>query len=124
MLRKYSIKNIFGKENKYKNKKTTYDNYRFDSKKEGERYLFLKSLIKRGEIKDLKLQPSFILQDGFKYNGRKIQSIKYIGDFSYIEVLTNKKIIEDVKGMKTSLYRLKKKLFLKKYGNKYKFIEI
>lgn len=121
---KKSIKNMLGKGNKYKNVSIMYDKYKFDSKKEGERYLFLKDLLKRGKIKDLKLQPSFLLQDGFKYNGKKIQSIKYIGDFSYIEVLTKENVVEDVKGMKTNIYRLKKKLFLKKYGTKYKFLEI
>ena len=32
-------------------------------------------------------------------------------------------VVEDVKGYKTDVYRIKKKLFLKKYGDKYKFLE-
>lgn len=32
-------------------------------------------------------------------------------------------IVEDTKGFKTDVYKIKRKLFLKKYGDKYKFIE-
>lgn len=32
-------------------------------------------------------------------------------------------VVEDVKGYKTEIYKLKKKIFLNLYGDKYKFIE-
>lgn len=54
------------KYNKYGNIKTVIDGIKFDSKRESERYLELKLLEKAGEISDLKLQPRFILQHGFK----------------------------------------------------------
>lgn len=46
---------------KYHNKKVTIDNITFMSKKEVNRYKKLKLLEKAGCIKDLKLQPAFLL---------------------------------------------------------------
>jgi len=88
---------------KYHAKKTVVDNITFASKREAERYLYLKSRLQAGEIHDLKLQPAFELRvDGGAVVG------KYFADFQYCEGL--KKIIEDVKGVKTPVYRLKKKI--------------
>jgi hypothetical protein len=96
--------------NKYKNKKIIIDNISFDSKKESEYYLFLKSKEKRGEIKNLELQKKFELQPSFKINNKTIRSITYVADFVYIdnEGLLN---VVDVKGFKTQVYLLKKKMF-------------
>ncbi len=102
--------------NKFKNKKTKVDGIVFDSQKEAKRYLELKMLLKTGEISELKLQPIYILQDKFKLNGKTIRDIKYIADFEYLDNATGKTVIEDVKGIKTDVYKLKKKLFQKKYG--------
>jgi len=41
---------------------------------------------------------------------------EYRADFRYVEARTGKLIIEDVKGVKTAVYRLKKKLFEALYG--------
>lgn len=89
---------------KYHAKKVEIDGIRFDSKKESERYLELKLLQEAGEIHDLELQVSFPLM----INGRKICS--YRSDFTY-KVQNEKMIVEDVKGYKTPVYRLKKKMF-------------
>jgi len=100
---------------KYKSKKHSIDGIRFDSKKEAFRYVQLKMLQKAGEIKELKLQPKFLLQDSFiDHNGKKHRAIYYIADFSYIDK-NGGLVVEDVKGFKTDIYRLKKKLFLYKY---------
>ncbi len=71
--------------NKYRNKKVIVDGEEFDSKKEGNRYKELKLLLKAGKISNLELQPRFLLQDGFKKNGRTFRKIEYIADFKYIE---------------------------------------
>ena len=104
---------------KYHNIKTIVDGIRFDSKKESQRYCELKLQEKNGDIQNLKLQPVFILQKSFDVTIyltgkiKKVRAIKYIADFQYeTGTLT---IVEDVKGMKTSIYKLKRKLFLKKY---------
>lgn len=101
---------------KYKNKKTDVDGIIFDSKAEAKRYKELKVMEKAGLIKCLVLQPKFLLQDRFKCRGKMYRKIEYIADFKYIEVETNKTIVEDVKGVETDVFKLKKKLFLKLYG--------
>jgi len=98
---------------KYGNKKTIVDGITFDSKKESERYLVLKDMLKNKEITELQLQPKFLLQDSFKYKNKIERNIYYIADFSYKK--DGKLIVEDVKGKKTDVYKLKRKLFLYKY---------
>jgi hypothetical protein len=99
------------RKSKYNAKPTTTDGIRFDSKSEERRYNELLLLERSGVISDLKLQPSFELQPAFDYNGEKIRSIKYVADFSY-KNSDGTTTIEDVKGMKTEVYKLKRKLFL------------
>lgn len=99
---------------KYNSKKILVDGIKFDSKAEANRYLELKLLEKSGEISDLRLQPKYELQEGFAYRGKRIRSITYIADFAYTSK-SGEKIVEDVKGMKTDVYQMKRKLFLKKY---------
>ena len=111
---------------KYNARKTEIDGIKFDSAKEAARYAELKLLRDAGKIKDLQLQVPFVLQEGFKSirSGRKIRAIKYIADFVYINVESNVKMVEDVKGMKTDVYNIKKKMFLKLYEQEYIFVEI
>lgn len=45
--------------NKFKNKKTKIDGITFDSRKEANRYLELKLMLKTGKISELKLQPIY-----------------------------------------------------------------
>ena len=99
--------------NKYRNKKVIVDDYIFDSIQESKRYKELKLLLKAGEIQDLELQPHFLLQESFKKNGKTYKKIEYIADFKYIE--NGKIIVEDVKGLQTDVFKLKHKLFEKKY---------
>ena len=94
--------------NKYHAKKTIVDGFKFDSKKESDRYAFLKLMEKSGKISDLELQPEFLLQERFVFNGKYIREIRYVADFAY--TYNGKRIIEDVKGMKTDVYIMKKKM--------------
>lgn len=96
------VKGWFNRQSKYKAQITTVNGIRFHSKAESKRYLVLKSLYDAGQIKDLKLQVPFDI----KVNNMKV--CRYIADFTYIE--GDKYIVEDVKGVKTPLYSLKKKL--------------
>lgn len=96
------------KQNKYKNKKTIYDGIKFDSKKEGSYYLKLKLLEEKGIISDLKLQVKFELQPKFQFGNKTIRAINYIADFTYIQ--DNKLHIVDTKGVRTDVYKLKKKM--------------
>lgn len=102
---------------KFFNKPTVVDGVRFHSQKEARRYKELKLEEKAGRIKDLKLQPPFELW----CNGKLI--CRYISDFQYIQVEpTMQIVVEDVKGVLTDVYRIKKKLFLALYPQ-YVFIE-
>ena len=108
------MKRAFIKKHKYNAKKVVIDGIEFPSEKEGERYIELKMLEKAGKIKDLKLQPVFLLQEGFYYQGKAIRQITYRADFEYVNE-KGERVVEDVKGFRTEVYKLKKKLFLKKY---------
>ncbi|MDU7804113.1 MAG: DUF1064 domain-containing protein [Serratia marcescens] len=110
--------------NKYNAKKTVVDGIEFDSIREADRYCELKLLEKAKEIRNLELQPRFLLQDKFKDKmGTTHRKIEYVADFMYIDK-DDKKIVEDVKGMMTGVYKLKKKLFLNLYDSEYDFREI
>lgn len=91
------------------------DGHTFDSRAEMQRYAELKMLERAGIIRDLTLQPEFILQPSFFHKGKKIQAIKYFADFAYLDLRTNRSIVEDCKGMKTEIYKMKKKILLFRY---------
>ena len=93
---------------KYRAQKTTLDGIAFDSKGEAQRYAMLKLEQRAGLISDLELQPEF----EFKINGEKI--CKYKADFRYVR--DGETVVEDFKGMKTPLYRIKAKMFRATYG--------
>jgi hemerythrin superfamily protein len=85
-------------------------------------FLELRQYQKEGKIKNLEIQPVFELQEGFKdTQGRKHRPITYIADFSYID--GSNMVVEDVKGMLTEVYKLKKKLFIHKYEH-IRFVEV
>ena len=101
---------------KYKSKKVTIDNITFDSKMEGQYYLYLKELKSEGEIKDFTLQPEFILQPKFEKDGKKYLPIKYKADFKVIHNDDSVKII-DIKGQVLPLFKLKEKMFHYNYDH-------
>ena len=96
------------KKNKYSAIKTEVDGIIFDSKREATRYYDLRIRQRQGLIQNLVLQKKFELV----VNGVKIGS--YVADFVYTE--EGQSIVEDAKGVKTPVYRLKKKLMLALYG--------
>ena len=106
---------------KYSNKKTVIDGIKFDSKAEARRYKELVIAQKAGIIRDLELQPEFLLQDKFKYDDKIQRAIKYIADFKYFDISKYDYVVEDVKGVETEAFKIKRKLFLKMYGDKYIF---
>lgn len=114
-LNKLLNNSIDTKQNKYKNKKVEYDGIKFDSIKEKKRYMQLLYLEKAGLIKDIKLQYEFELQPAFTLNKKKIRKITYIADFYYYDNNLNDYVVEDVKGIRTDVYKLKKKMFEYKY---------
>jgi hypothetical protein len=95
---------------KYKAKKAIVDGITFASQAEAKRYIDLKMLEKAGYIKDLILQPSYILAPSVVLNGRKKPALKYIADFAYTDDKGLNYTVEDVKGMMTPLFRVKQHL--------------
>jgi len=102
---------------KYGANKTSIDGIKFDSQKEANRYLDLLVLEKAGLIQDLHRQVRFELQPSYKKNGKTIRPIYYVADFVYYDTFKGQKIVEDTKGYRTEIYKLKKKLFEYKYPN-------
>lgn len=101
---------------KYHNRKVIYDGYTFDSIKEKNYYIKLKILEKAGEITELELQKEFELQPKYKLNNKTTRRITYKADFTYKTTKDDKLHVVDVKGFRTDVYRLKKKIFEYKYG--------
>ncbi len=90
---------------KYRAKPTFCDGIRFASKKEAGRYQELLLLQRAKKIRELVLQQPYPMI----VNGRKI--CVYVGDFEYFDTETGRTICEDVKGIRTPVYKLKRKLF-------------
>lgn len=124
---------------KYGNKKTDIDGYFFDSKKEARRYAELKMMLRAGVISDLELQKEFELIPAqyepvprYGKNGKRLvdgkkcieKSCVYKADFVYFDRETGQLVVEDVKGYKGgqaySLFTIKRKLMLERYGIKIK----
>lgn len=101
---------------KYNNKPTVVDGIRFPSMKQAKRYSELKLLEKAGRIADLDLEFNFRIE----VKGQKICT--YRADFVYDEleksggVITCSRVVEDTKGFRTAVYRLKKKLMKAVHG--------
>ena len=101
--------------NKYHNKKVIVNGHKFDSIKEANYYNQLRLLQRAGLIRDLELQKTFILQPSFKLNNKTRRQITYKADFTYFSNEDNKIHVIDVKGFKTDVYNIKKKMFEYKY---------
>lgn len=102
--------------NKYHNRKTKG----FDSAKEWRRNQELETLQRAGEISELNrqvpftLMPSYTISDETTRQGfRTIREIRYIADFTY-RLKDGTRIIEDVKGIQTDVFKIKRKLLERK----------
>ena len=131
------FKKLFNnKGNKYGNKKVEYDGLKFDSKKEKDRYIFLKSQEMLGNIQDLQLQVKYELIPAIKeeyvehlktkdrVKTRTVQlAITYTCDFQYYK--NGVIVTEDVKASPKSAsldksFILKEKIFRWKFGRSIK----
>jgi predicted nucleic acid-binding protein len=74
------------------------------------RYSQLKLYEKGGLIANLRLQVAYELIPKLVINGKTERAIKYVADFVYIDTVNNQEIVEDCKGFKTDIYKLKYRL--------------
>lgn len=100
---------------KYRNKVIETPEGRFDSLKEYSRFRELRLLERAGEITALRRQEPFELIPTQRRDGRTERPVKYIADFTYT-TKDGEKVVEDVKGLKTREYIIKRKLMLWEFG--------
>lgn len=100
------------KESKYHNRKVTVDGMTFDSTKEYSRWCELKLMERAGEIAGLVRQQKIELIPKTKL----YRACFYVCDFIYFDKRENKTIYEDVKGVRTKEYLLKRKLLYWRHG--------
>ena len=99
---------------KYGNRKTIMFGIEFDSKREAERYMELIAMQQRGEITGLECQKTYVLADSVIVQGRKRPPLRYVADFVYVR--DGQTITEDVKGMLTDVYKIKRHLMRSVHG--------
>lgn len=97
---------------------TMVDGIKFPSRAEARRYAELKLLQKAGEIWDLELQPKLpllVLVLATRHGANLVECVgHYRADFSYQTKAG--RVLEDVKGVRTPVYKLKKRLVEATYG--------
>ena len=105
----------FGKpeqQSKYRNRKCEWNGMTFDSIRERDRYIELEFMQRSGEISELNRQQKFLLIPDQMDNGKVVEkACHYIADFTYYDK-DGKYIVEDVKGIRTKEYRLKRKMMM------------
>lgn len=116
------------KKQKYHAQKIVIDGIDFPSKKEARRWMELLLLQKAGEIEGLRRQvrfelipaqyaPDITTATGKKKRGACLErKCDYIADFVYSDLRTGEYVVEDAKGMKTEVYKIKRKLMLYIHG--------
>ena len=99
----------------------------FDSQKEARRYDELSALERAGEIRELRMQVDFTLQEAYTDGeGRRVRAIRYRADFTYVRVketigeytFRDQLVVEDVKSRatRTKEYIMKRKLMKERFN--------
>lgn len=98
---------------KYHNRKVVRDGETFDSVKEYHHWIELCLMEKAGLISDLQRQVKYVLIPSQKEGKKTIErECSYRADFVYKDNETGETVVEDVKGMRTEVYKIKRKLML------------
>ena len=109
---------------KYNNRHVKADGYTFDSRAEYHRYCELRMLERAGHICDLEVHPRYELMPGGAVGEWRWRKKQYEADFAYTDTATGARVVEDVKGHRTALYKLKRDWFLSLHGDRLEFREI
>ena len=101
---------------KYNAQKTTVDGITYDSRKEAQRAQELRLMLRAGIISNLREQVPYELIPAQKNEYGKVieRAVVYKADFVYDE--NGKTVVEDVKGVITKEFVIKRKLMLYEYG--------
>jgi len=100
---------------KYNAVRTWRHGHWFASKREARRYTELLLLESAGEIRDIELQPTFPLMTPTP-DGSLVSTAKYVADFRYRDIPSGATVVEDVKGVRTQVYKLKRRWVEAQYG--------
>jgi hypothetical protein len=109
---KHSVKRakLAPRRTKYGNVAVVVDGIKYASQAEERRHSELKLLQRIGWIEDLRLQVPFEIAPACELYGKKSIARVYRADFTYKIVKTGELVVEDVKGVRTDLYILKRHL--------------
>lgn len=99
---------------KYGAKKVVLGGRSYDSKAEATRASSLKLEEWAGNISDLRFQVVYELAPSVVIAGRKRPPLRYVADFVYVR--DGVEVVEDVKGMVTAVYRIKRHLMKSVHG--------
>lgn len=116
LIKGMSKQNTYPSTTKYHNRKVEINGIIFDSVKEAKRWAELRLMERAGIISDLQRQVPFSLIPNLKDDSGKVieRAVKYIADFCYIQ--DGVAVVEDVKGLRTREYVLKRKMMLYFHG--------
>lgn len=101
---------------KYGNKPCEIGGEKYRSMREAARHQQLLRLEEQGYITHLKREEVFVLARGVKFKGDKRAKppLRYVADFVYLRI--GQYVVEDCKGMRTPVYKLKRHLMLAMRG--------
>ena len=103
---------------KYNNKKVVIDGITFDSKKEAQRWQQLRLAEASGAISELQRQVAYEIAPSVVLDGRKRPARRFVADFQYkrAEDGSVALVVEDTKGFRTDMYRMKRHLMKAVHG--------
>lgn len=107
---------------KYHSRKTVVDGIIFDSRREAMRYQELRLLERAGKVRGIRRQVRYeLVPVQLDSKGKIIEKpVVYVADFVYEQLSDGGgfwvPVVEDVKGVRTPVYIIKRKLMLERYG--------
>jgi len=99
---------------KYNNRRVTLDGITFDSQAEARRYEQLRLLQRAGDISELNVHERIVIVPAELLDGKLERDLFYEADFTYVE--HGWRVVEDVKGVQTQLFRLKWRLLRQRWA--------
>lgn len=87
---------------------------KYRSGREARRHQELLLLERAGHIRNLRREVPYVLAPAVKIHGKTKPAIRYFADFVYTE--NDRQVVEDAKGMRTQVYRLKLHLMATVHG--------